>query len=340
MSNVEGRAASSPRNLVRRAGGLRAGEAASGVAQLPWHCSSCGQCEARCPLDVPVVDEVLRARALVQMDGAWPAPASEIAAAFGVAGTPEGGGSFEALERMARAAEMTVTRSAEQVYLPGCVALHHRPAAAEAFLNWSRRLPPEAPRLVPGSAACCGVALAWAGELEGFAAHARRLARGSELGRARRVVVHDPQCADALKRLYPAVGAHLEGEVLTATALFAQAWRGRERRGGARRDRVAFAASCRERVDLRRLLERFGVEPIEVGEDLGAGCCGAAGLLPDVVPSSARALAEARVAAAEAHGSEVLVTSSPRCARHLASHSSRLPVLDLLSWQRAQESPA
>lgn len=296
-----------PRNLMMRAGAMRA-NAASAVelGSLPWACTDCGACTDACAWDVDVAGEQLRARSRVAATGHAPAGAVELAAGFGIAGTPEGTSLAPALETMLRDARTSAARRPSWLFLPGCETTQRAPEAGAAVLRLAGALGLGGLRAGPASSACCGLGLAWAGEMEGFAAHAARFAAEPSVRSAERLVVQDTRCADAFRRLYPEVGVSLDAQVFTVQEVIAAAARSAPWRGEASTVRVL--EGCRALGHSARLAVELSGASVEAGE---LGCCGGAGLLERTYPEEARAMAR--------RWSEPtpLVVASPRCLAHL-----------------------
>jgi Fe-S oxidoreductase len=299
------------------------------VADLPWACTGCGACEDACLHDNEVPFWLLFARQRVRDAGRAPAAAVEAAACFGVAGNAFGVSLEPALRDVLAQVEGRPLRLARDLYLPGCVTLHARPGVAVAFLALARSRGLGEVAATAASAHCCGAPLAWAGELEGFAAHAARYA--PELEPARRVIVHDPVCAHALRVLYPRLGVRVRPEILTLSAFLRTCVLPPVETGA--QERHAFLEPCHlgrrlgEVEGTRGLLDRLlGARWAPLADE---DCCGAAGLLPETRPRTARQLAEARLRTFWASGADRLLTASPRCAAHLASVDPQAPIADV-----------
>ena len=79
-------------------------------------------------------------------------------------------------------------------------------------------------------------------------------------------------------------------------------------------------------------------EPVMKHEGKRSLCCGAGGDVPQFSPTLAQAMAEARLAEAEAGGADVLVTYCDTCAVQLAGYSQTLPVVHALDLLLGLES--
>ena len=334
VAEAEARETSAPHKLMVQAGLLKKDKlSTSAVADLPWHCTTCGACQDACLHDNEVPFWMMLTRQRVLERGGAPSDAAEAAAAFGVAGNLQGISLEPALESAVSDAGTRVSRVADTVYLPGCETLHASPALAVEFLRGVSLLGLGDLRTTPASSRCCGIPLAWAGEVDGFVAHAARYAR--ELESANRLVVHDPACAYALRELYPRFGVPLRAEVVSVWSyVHDRLVAPPERPGGQASDtRYALLSSCHADRGLmepcRTIVEEtLGLElqPEKAPTD---DCCGAAGLLPLTAPSTARAMAEARLEALEATGADSWIAVSPRCASHLQALRPGLRMVDL-----------
>lgn len=262
-----------------------------------------------------------------------PPAVREIVGRFAVAANPYGEALDQPLARVADAAGRTVERRRSSVYLPGCVALTEEPDVAVDFLRATVLSGGGGLGLTPASSACCGLPLLWAGEAEGFQAHARHFA--ARLSGAETLVVHDPACAHALTVRYPEVGVSISAEVVSPGSWLERALAtGRARPGQwnvAYHDACHLARQFPERDAARKVASFLsGKEQVALRGVVGGSseCCGAAGLLPEAAPAAARTMAESVIDAAKATGADTLLTFSPRCARHLRQVDPSFPVCD------------
>ncbi|MBI2374510.1 MAG: (Fe-S)-binding protein [Deltaproteobacteria bacterium] len=347
VAEAQARETSSPWNLVVTSGLLKRGRLeAELVGALPYSCTTCGACTEACLHKNDVSLWVTLARARVLSGHAAPAVVEELRGHFAVAANPVGQDLGPVLDRVASSAYSSAgARDGADVYFPGCSTLAERPEAAQRFLETAlvQGIPEIGVRAI--SASCCGLPLLWAGDVDGFVAHARRFA--DRLTGVRRLVVHDPSCADAFARRYPELGVRLQTRIISVLELLAEHFHveesgqledSRNREG----NRLAYMDSCATARHVggglvttpRKLLARAtGSAPVDLPGLVGrsADCCGAGGLLPLVQPATALAMAEARVAAFRATGAKRLVVASPRCAAHLARADATIEVQDLAS---------
>lgn len=254
--------------------------------------------------------------------------AREAAAQFGVAGNLYGE-SLEPALQAATANWVAVRRRAEVVYLPGCATLHATPADVEAVARGIAQNEFGALRCTSASAQCCGAPLAWAGELEGFMAHAARFARA--LDSAQTVVAHDPACGYALRTLYPRFGVSFLPEV--------QSWPGflSSVQGPSEERELGVFIPCHlrgspgfRRGEHRGFRALFGASAMRVDEDARAeACCGAAALLPMVAPATAQRMARNVLDGFAATNTSTWVVPSPRCVDHLRTEAPDAPLVEL-----------
>jgi Fe-S oxidoreductase len=369
VAEAEAKESTSPWSLVVLSGFLRRGVApVESVGEFPYHCTHCGACTEAClhKNDVPLLLGLARSRVL---DGhAAPPQAIEVRGRFGVAANPYGAPLESQLKELAESEEqpkdlMRPIAAGSTVYLPGCATLIEHPEAARGFLRALTLRGLSGVQLSEVSAGCCGLPLLWAGDLDGFQAHAERYAEALSI--ADRLVVHDPACAHALRVRYRDFGVHLRPRVIHAASFFAERFGLAPEReadlgetlessgarmggsapidlGGAEQasheDAIAYLDSCHlcrglklAKTPRRLVAKATGSEPIELpglrGPD--ADCCGAAGLLPATAPATATAMAEARISAFRQTGAKQLAVFSPRCLAHLKRVDPSIDALDV-----------
>jgi Fe-S oxidoreductase len=303
------------------------------------------------------------------LDGhAAPPQAIEVRGRFGVAANPYGAPLDGQLKELAESEDqpkdlMRPIAAGAIVYLPGCATLIEHPEAARGFLRALTLRGLSGVQLSDVSAGCCGLPLLWAGDLDGFLAHAERYR--DALAMADQLVVHDPACAHALRVRYRDFGVDLRPRVVHAASFFAERFGLAQEReaevgealesSGARmggsapialggavestsEGAIAYLDSCHlcrglklARIPRRLVAKATGSVPIEIpglrGPD--ADCCGAAGLLPSTAPSTATAMAEARIAAFRQTGAKQLAVFSPRCLAHIKRVDPSVDAVDV-----------
>lgn len=337
VAEAEARETVSPHALVVLGGLLRRGIASVDTAgDHPYRCTQCGACTEAClhRNDVPLLLDLARAR-VIAGHGA-PQVVSEVRGNFGVAGNPQGVALEGVLARVTSESDIDLARTGDTVYFPGCETLHRAPEAATAFLRTTLLFGVSGVSVTPLSALCCGLPLLWAGDLEAFAGHAARFA--AQVRDIGTLVVHDPACAEALVRRYPAFGVRIVPRVQHVSTFIAgklgaprARGEGGPKRMAAYHDPCSLARGLGIVEEPRRLLERaadLAQMPGLRGRE--SDCCGANGLLPLTAPDTARAMAEARLLAFRASGAGELVTFSARCAAHLRAVDPQAPVVDVM----------
>lgn len=355
VAEAEARETVAPNRLVVLGGLLKRGVAPiESAGDLPYHCTHCGACTQAClhKNDVPMLLSLARGRVLA--GHLAPHAVSEVRGRFGVAGNPQGAALDGVLARITGEADVDLTRGGSTVYFPGCETLGALPEAVGAFLRTTLLFGLSGVSVTPVSAMCCGLALLWAGDLEGFTAHAERFA--SQVKDIETLVVHDPACAHAIQRRYPIVGVtvrpkivHVADFLLDALASTRVVYGGGDlpsrwpsnhasSSNGPSRSTPAYADTCNLARGLgivdqpRRLIQKLADQgPIELRGLRGVevDCCGASGLLPLSAPHTARAMAEAKIQSFRDSGASELAMFSPRCAAHLRSIDPTLPVVDV-----------
>lgn len=186
------------------------------------------------------------------------------------------------------------------------------------------------------STRCCGYPLYAAGDLEGFAAHATKLAES--LRELPELVVLDPGCAYTLQVVYPRMGFELGTRVRTIYEVFAS----HLEHAPARPKlpiRAAYHDSCKlgrglGQYEEPRALLRAAVQEVREGafERAEAGCSGGGGLLPRSHPEVAVDIAR-RQAQQLAPEGELLVSACPTSRRMFERAGRR--AMDLVSVLRS-----
>lgn len=334
VAEAESRETVSPHALVTLSGLVKREVApVETMGDLPYHCTHCLACTNAClhKNDVPLMMSLARSRVAHP-----PAKVSELRGNFGMSGNPQGTALDGVLARVSEESDVALSRSGKQVYFPGCETLAQFPDAASAFLRASLLFGLSNVSVTPLSASCCGAALFFAGDMEGFRGHAERFAQ--QLKDVDTLIVHDAACAHAMKQRYADVGVELKTEIKHVSQFLVDKVGAPRQRGGDSAPKVAYSDTCslarglnlvdEPRAILRKLFEGGAIElPGLRGHEVD--CCGASGLLPLTAPGTARAMGEARIAAFRATGAEELATFSPRCAAHLRAIDPTLRVVDV-----------
>lgn len=255
----------------------------SSTALPAWACTGCLHCREACDHQNDVAATLFDVRAALVAERAGPPAAHAVIDAFA------------RRDGEARAAAKGLGGRGPEVLVVGCAYFRKAPEEARDVVRAATRLLGHAPRVLEG---CCGLPLLLAGDREGFARHAERVAR--ELGDAK-VVVHDAGCALALRTRYPEAGVqapHVELLVELAARELSRL------RPAPRPEPVRWHDPCALGRGLgvydapRAVLARvLGAPPLEFDRARNdAVCSGAGGLLPVTMPDIARAIARTRTA--------------------------------------------
>lgn len=333
VADAEARETVAPQRLVSQARWLAGGRlSAEDLGDTPWHCSDCGACTDACHhgQDVPSLLVLARHRMLEQRSA--PESVREVCGNFAVEANPYGRSLMAPLESVCSRTQRSLHRQPTALLFPGCVALAEDVDSVEQTTRAASLFGDPDLGLSPWSAACCGAPLWWAGDLDGFRAHASRVAHGLQRSQ---VVVMDPACALTMTRRYAQVGIEPDFSVELAFDRLARLQpAGPEPHTGARLG--TFEGCAEHRVPNR---PEPPSRPGSTRESLGPqtlGCCGAGGLLPQIAPEAAEAMADRVVDGARERGLDGLVVPSVRCRHHLRSRSRGFPVLDPADlWVRA-----
>jgi Fe-S oxidoreductase len=307
-----------------------------------WACTACFACRELCEHENPVADVLLDARAALgaASPAAVPEGASRVVARF----AGHEAETRNAARALAAAAPATSLRpDATIALLVGCAYMRSAPPVARDAVVAAAALAGEPVALID---TCCGLPLRLAGDADGFARHARAVARSLE--RRRRVIVVDAGCAYALRRQYADAGVELGAPVDALVEVAARSLSRLSPWPPSPAPRPPHAVRWHDpcqlgrglgvydapRAVLARILGRAPDEFVEARRH--AACSGAGGLVPSTMPHVARDIAAARVASHDSAGGGRLVTG---CASSLiafrkaiAAAGSDTQVDDLVSW--------
>jgi dimethylglycine catabolism B len=244
-----------------------------------WACTGCRACAHACDHENDVANTLLAARSATFDVGLAPPAALKVVANFG---------EHRRATREASAALTGSNAKANIALLVGCTYTRRaRQEADDAIAAATALVGPV--RVVDD---CCGLPLLYAGDREGFEAHARTLS--IRLREANAIVVVDPGCGVALRKEYPRANATLP----KVTMLVEEA--------AARVQSLSTLADAREvrwhdpcqlgrglglYAEPRNILTRiFGRAPLEQHGSREQGrCSGGGGLLPITMPETAHA---------------------------------------------------
>jgi Fe-S oxidoreductase len=296
-----------------------------------WACTTCGYCEAACPIELEHLPKFFRLRQhRVMMDGEFPHELRRVFDAYEVQGNPWG---LPADTRgdWARAAGVSVLRTPEEArdldYL-------FYVGSAESFDARGRKIAGAFARILQAA----GVRFAILGAREGSTGECVRragneilfqqLARGlvatlAEFG-VRRIVTCDPHAFNTLKNEYPEFGGHYE--VLHHTQLIARLIADGRIRVGAAFERVIYHEPCylgrhNGEYEAPRAIVRALTRDTPLEFDLHrekSMCCGAGGGRMWMEEKIGKRINIARVEQALPHAPRVIATACPYCAVMLA----------------------
>ncbi|MGD0675634.1 MAG: (Fe-S)-binding protein [Polyangiaceae bacterium] len=332
VSNAEPRETLTPWGKMSGAWLMAHGDVpANGSHSAPaWACTGCFACQETCEHSNPVAAVLFDARDAVTRRGAAPLEATRSLARFDVH-----------LERTRRAAQRVVAnrstvRNSHIALLVGCAYLRGaKREAADAVAAVDGLLGKPA-RVVEG---CCGLPLRLAGDRLAFERHAARFAKSFDDDE--RILVVDPGCAVALKRLYRTeFGLDVGTRVEVFVEVVAREIERLVPNGFPPETAVRWHDPCQLGRGLgiyeapRKVLERILRRPPEELDDARevSRCSGAGGLLPTTMPKLARDIAKERLAAHARAGGGRVVTACASSLIHLRRRANGVRVDDLASW--------
>jgi len=293
-------------------------------------CLTCGMCDERCPSAVHFSEFVRDLR--IHLDYSGESGSAQAHAGF-----------FQTLQRTLAAPQLVprrwdwlppdiaVDQNSTMLYWGGCAMFfdfffrHFLKVQTRDILADSLRLLnffDMRPALLPDER-CCGHDLLWSGDRDNFLRLARLNVEAFRARGIRQVVTSCPECYWTLKRDYPAFGIEpgvqvthlyelLDGEISKGKVVFKKLGRA-----------MTFQDSCRlsrfeGRPDLpRRLIERLQQDAFVEMPDHGRAsiCCGNSAWTG--CDAYSKALQVKRLEQARKTGSDLLVTSCPKCQIHL-----------------------
>ncbi|MBM4227506.1 MAG: (Fe-S)-binding protein [Gammaproteobacteria bacterium] len=283
----------------------------STLADRVFTCSTCGHCETVCPIGLRPTQVGLALRAELWAEEAVPAATRALADSVLRDGNPWGV-PREARNNWLSAATAPASRG-DLLYLPGCAAATGHPAEARAAATLMRAAG-HAVHALKGDG-CCGAPLHELGRPEDASRLIAALARRAE--GAMPIVISGLECAASWARhdtssepvqFLDWLLQYLDEGALTLMV-----------REGEGRD-VVLHHSCQSRnaaevnEALRRLCDHLGFRIHEAaGSPRHVVCCGAAGGMPAIAPTSAQRMAEAR---REGLPDLPLLSADIRCVAH------------------------
>ncbi len=331
-------ASHSGKGYLAAARALLEGEALAldSLAERAYACTTCGNCEAVCPIGMPPTAVVGALRAELAERGHVPAAAMAVRDHVLTRQNPWGAPA-------AHDADWSLGLSPHPQptvwLLPGCAAAHRYPAEARAAaqllsvigfdVGW------------PEQGACCGAPLAALGFSDD--ADRQRTALAACMPAAPMLAMLGGECLAYLSASGLPAQSVLQ---LLHTALHDGRLAVAPRGDAPPPSVVAVQDSCHlskphhglADLDAPRLLrEVLAALGCQVAQTPAAPryaiCCGAAGGMAQLHPASARRMAAEHITAADRHGAEALISASPLCAGHLADGiGAQLPVYGICEF--------
>ncbi|MHB8876873.1 MAG: (Fe-S)-binding protein [Myxococcaceae bacterium] len=307
-----------------------------GGAAALYACTGCMRCRTFCAHQNEVGFALFTARAAAIDAGLAPRGALSSLQTFRQHGNPFG----EDLAGLA--ARYRADSPVRYQLFPGCTALAKAPGLIDDALAVCDALSAPA-GVCKASSRCCGYPLYAAGDVDGFVAHASRIAE--LLKPYPELMVLDPGCAYTFKVVYPRFGIELSTEVKTIYEVLAAHLEHAPQTAplelpSAYHDACKLGRGLGQYDQPRRLLAAAVGGFREAFEaQTEAGCSGGGGLLPRTMPD-----ASVEIAKAQGHrlapGGETIVTACPTSRRTFERAGRRSE--DLLSvlrrWLRPRQA--
>ena len=313
VSNAEPRETLIPRAKMATLGRLRTNQLEPTVESTAslYACTGCGACTEVCLHDVePAAALQLGRAAAVRKNLVQPQ----------LADLPARVDAKAQRAALAMREVLPITRfpsEAQVALLPSCDDPHGAKAAVEVLARAG------APYVAVADVtyACGGYPLLAGGHPEAFRLYAERLAR--QLQGYARIIVACPACAQTMKNDYPAAGVALRPEVQHLTeflAPFADSLPVERKLPAAWYHDACFLGRHGGVYDApRRLLGRVLDEVKEFSRSRAdSECCGGGGLVPETMPETADAIAEARLVEPRESGVRTVVSACAMCKSRLA----------------------
>lgn len=342
------------RHLVERRGAIVAGDAAQLPALVPevigeetlWACTTCGYCEAACPIELEHLPRFFRLRQhRVMMEGAFPADLKRVFGAYEVQGNPWGlpadtRGDWAAAAGVSVLGAPEDAKDLDYLFYVG---------SAESFDLRGRRIATAFAHVLQAA----GVRFAILGAREGSTGECVRRAGNEMLFQQlaasliatldefgiRRIVTCDPHAFNTLRNEYPAFGGNYE--VLHHTQLIARLLEEGRIAVSPTLERAIYHEPCYlarhngEYEAPRAILGRLSRDaPLEFGLNREkAMCCGAGGARMWIDEKIGKRINVARFEQALPQAPAVIATACPYCAVMLSdgakARDSDLPVKDI-----------
>ena len=332
-------------HLLAARGAIVAGGDAALPALVPeviaedtlWACTTCGYCEAACPIELEHLPRFYRMRQhRVMMEGAFPAELKRVFGAYEAQGNPWGLPPDARGDWAEEAGVRVLGSPAEAQDLDYLFYV----GSAESFDPRGRRIATAFARVLQAA----GVKFAILGAREGSTGECVRRAGNEMLFQQlagalvatlaefgiRRIVTCDPHAFNTLKNEYPEFGGHYE--VLHHTQLIERLLREGRIKVAAGLERVIYHEPCylgrhngeyeAPRAIIRRLARDAPLE-FELSREKSM-CCGAGGARMWMEEKIGRRINVARVEQALGQAPAVIATACPYCAVMIADGASAL----------------
>lgn len=296
-------------------------------AERLFQCTTCGDCESRCPAGVKTLDIIEDARADMVEMGLSPEKHAKLAQRIREVHNPYGE-SQETKGRFARGAQR-----AEVLYFMGCTAPFRSPDTVLATMDILDAA--GVSYLVLGEEEwCCGSVLRRSGYNElADELRAHNIEQFEKAG-VKTIVTSCSGCFRTLKEEYGMEGI----EVLDITQLVDRLMEEGRLKIEKSDDVVTYHDPCHLGRHMgvyeepRRVLRRIAnlVEMEHCRED--SLCCGAGGGVKSAFPDMAESIASRRMEEARDSGAELVITPCPFCKTNLSDSSDCLPVMDFAEY--------
>ncbi len=277
-------------------------------------CASCHACTTACDHGVDVAGSLDRGRALAFEDGILPEPARRIL-------RDQPAREAEARTRVRALGGVQVPGSGSRTVLfPGCSAALGDGSLISSAFRVVREVAGDSTTL--WGERCCGLPHLQAGDVPGFVESARRFA--DDVRSVRTLVVLDPGCALALRKIFPAHGVDLPVDVTTVPELAMPHLRRFSRRTALAAP-VFYHDPCHMGRGLgvyeppREILLRLvpgGARDLHLSRE-SEPCCGGGGAIPETMPGAAAAIAGRLARHLRDQGAATVVTACPTCLTRL-----------------------
>lgn len=297
-------------------------------ASVFFYCNGCGLCTEFCEHDIPVSEVLFEARAEAVARGVQPKTLQNFADRF-----------YARNERLVRKLHGLVdehyfVEEAQVAYMPGCDLIDDSPDDVQKTLDLFAAAGVDYVSIMESDLVCGGYPLWAAGYQSEFRHVAEEQAR--RLSGYRKVILACPACVYTIRHVYPKFGVNVTAEVVHVSEFL---------------DTIAHRLPVKQTVQAayyhdpcylgrwlgvyeppRRLAGLVTRKVLEFAHNREqADCCGGGGLVPDVAPQTASAIAERRLEEPNQAGVGVVVTACATCVKNLGRAGRDMEVLDIVS---------